>query len=258
MAKKKKSRTPNVPASTTQTTSSSPQKKSSKSASARKQDRTTMYLLIAGAAIAIAVIALIVLQNRSQAQVSVPPTASTVITEGVAVDRNTKGSADAPVTVTVFSDFECPACKSFATDAELAIDSEYVSKGLVQFVYKHFPLPQHNPSATQGALAAECAADQGQFWPMHDYLFQEAGKAGTSTFTLSRLRSMSDALGMDTAEFSSCVSQSKYAQLVRDNIREGQQAGVNATPTILVNGQKVDNSYPLIKAKIDEELAKQG
>ena len=93
---------------------------------------------------------------------------------------------------------------------------------------------------------------------MHDYLFQEAGKAGTSTFTLSRLRSMSDALGLDTAEFSKCVSQSKYAQQVRDDIREGQQLGVNATPTIYVNGQKVDNSYSLIKAKIDEELAKQG
>lgn len=257
MAKKKKSRTPNVPASTTQTTSSSPQKKSSKSASARKKDRTTMYLLVAGAAIAVAVIALIVLQNRSQAKVSVPPTASTVITEGVN-DRNTKGPADAPVTVTVFSDFECPACKNFATDAEVAIDADYVNKGLVKFEYKHFPLPQHNPSATQGALAAECAADQGQFWPMHAYLFQEAGKAGTSTFTSSRLDAMAKALGLDTSAFNKCVSQQKYAQLVRDNIREGQQLGVNATPTIYVNGQKVDNSYPLIKAKIDEELAKQG
>ncbi|MEZ4767043.1 MAG: DsbA family protein [Caldilineales bacterium] len=255
MAKKKKSRTPNVP-TTTQTTSSSSQK-SSKSARARKKDRTTMYLLVGAAAIAIAVIALIVLQNRSQAQVSQPPTAGTVITEGE-TDRNVKGSPDAPVTVTVFSDFECPACKSFATGAEVSIDSDYVNNGQVKLVYKHFPLPQHNPSATQGALAAECAADQGQFWQMHDYLFQEAGKAGTSTFTLSRLRSMSDALGMDTAEFSKCVSESKYAQLVRDNIREGQQLGVNATPTIYVNGQKVDNSYPLIKAKIDEALAQQG
>lgn len=162
------------------------------------------------------------------------------------------------MTVTVYSDFECPACKSFATGAEQSLDADYVNNGLVRLEYKHFPLPQHNPSATQGALAAECAADQGQFWPMHDYLFQEAGKAGTSTFTLSRLRSMSDALGLDTAEFSKCVSQSKYAQQVRDDIREGQQLGVNATPTIYVNGQKVDNSYSLIKAKIDEELAKQG
>ncbi|MCA9870858.1 MAG: DsbA family protein [Caldilineae bacterium] len=254
MAKKKKSRTPNVPTSTTQTTS---QKRSSKPVRARKKDRTTMYLLAAGAAIAIAVIALIVLQNRSQAQVSQPPAVSTVITEGL-TDRNVKGSADAPVTVTVYSDFECPACKSFATGAEQSLDADYVNNGLVRLEYKHFPLPQHNPSATQGALAAECAADQGQFWPMHDYLFQEAGKAGTSTFTLSRLRSMSDALGLDTAEFSKCVSQSKYAQQVRDDIREGQQLGVNATPTIYVNGQKVDNSYSLIKAKIDEELAKQG
>lgn len=257
MAKKKKNRTPNVPTTTTQTTSTAPQKKSSKSARARKQDRTTMYLLIAGAAIAVAVIALIVLQNQSQARVSLPPAAEAAVATEL-VDRNTKGAADAPVTVTVYSDFECPACKGFATGAEKAITDDYISQGLVRFEYKHFPLPQHNPSATQGALAAECAADQGQFWPMHAYLFQEAGKAGTSTFTLSRLRSMSDALGMDTAEFSQCVSESKYAQLVREHIREGQQMGVNATPTIYVNGQKVDNSYPLIKAKIDEALAQQG
>lgn len=257
MAKKKKARTPNVPASTTPTTSSTSQKKSSKSASARKKDRTTTYLLIAGAAIAVAVIALIVVQNRSQAKVSAPPVAAAGAAAEV-TDRNTQGPADAPVTVTVFSDFECPACKSFATGAEKQIVDEYVTQGLVRFEYKHFPLPQHNPSATQGALAAECAADQGQFWAMHDYLFQEAGKAGTSTFTLSRLRSMSDALGLDTAAFAKCVSESKYAQQVREDIRGGQQMGVNATPTIYVNGQKVDNSYPLIKAKIDEALAQQG
>lgn len=257
MAKKKKSRTPNVPASTTPTTSSTSQKKSSKSASARKKDRTTTYLLIAGAAIAVAVIALIVLQNRSTAKVSVPPVAAAGAAAEL-TDRNTQGPADAPVTVTVFSDFECPACKSFATGAEKQIVDEYVDTGKVRFEYKHFPLPQHNPSATQGALAAECAADQGQFWPMHDYLFQEAGKAGTSTFTLSRLRAMSDALGLDTATFSKCVSESQYAQKVREDIRDGQQMGVNATPTIYVNGQKVDNSYPLIKAKIDEALAQQG
>lgn len=256
MSKKKRTRTPNVPQTPTQTTAVTPQKKTSKSARARKQDKTTMYLLIAGAAVAIAVIALIVLQNRSQAQVSQPPVAESTLPEALLV-RNVKGAADAPVTVTVFSDFECPACKSFVSGAEKALDEEYVANGLVRFEYKHFPLPQHNPSATQGALASECAADQGQFWPMHDYLFQEAGKAGTSTFTLTRLKAMAESLGLDVTAFAKCVSEQEHYQLVRDQIREGQQLGVNATPTIFVNGQKVDNSYSLIKAKIDQELAKQ-
>lgn len=257
MAKKKRDRTPNVPQTTTQTTAAPAQKKSSKSAKARKQDKTTLYLLIAGGAVALAVIALIVVQNRSQAQVSQPPVAEAALSEAL-IARNVKGATDAPVTVTVYSDFECPACKSFATDAEKALDQEYVANGLVRFEYKHFPLPQHNPSATQGAIAAECAADQGQFWVMHDYLFQEAGKAGNSTFTLGRLKAMAEALGLDVSKFSQCVSEQDHYQLVRDHIREGQQAGVNATPTIFVNGQRVDNSYTLIKAKIDEALAQQG
>jgi protein-disulfide isomerase len=205
----------------------------------------------------VALIALIVVQNRSQAQVTPPPAASTAVPAEL-LSRNIKGSPDAPVTVTVYSDFECPACKGFATGTLPGIDEEYVSKGLVRYEYKHFPLQQHNPSATQGAIAAECAADQNQFWPMHDYLFQEAGKASTSTLTQSRLEEMGKQLGLDSNAFNKCLSEQTYRQLVRDHVREGTQLGVNATPTIYINGQKVDNSLTLIRAKIDEELAKQG
>jgi protein-disulfide isomerase len=201
---------------------------------------------------------IVVLTNQSQQQVSQPAEASADLPAEF-IARNVKGSPDAKVVVTEYSDFECPYCKTFAQSTQKQLEEEYIKDGRVRFEYKHFPLPQHNPSATFAALAAECAADQGKFWEMQQYLFQEAGKQGTSTFTQTRLKAMAEALGLDTGEFDQCLSNQEHAQTVQGNMREGQQMGVSATPSIYVNGRKVENpSYAEIKAAIDVALQQQG
>jgi protein-disulfide isomerase len=257
-SKKRRSKTPNIPEASAQPTAST-KVPNSKRASQRERRRRRNQMLagIAIAVVVLAVVGVIFVSNRSQAASAPPPTTESLPADMVA--RTSKGSQDAPVVVTVYSDFECPACKSFAEGAEKQLDKEYVETGEVLFEYKHYPLPQHEPGATWSANAAECAADQGKFWEMHDYLFQEQGKLGPNTFTQGRLRGMAEALGLDTGEFNSCFSSQEHAQVIQDDINEARQLFVNATPTVFVNGQKVNNpGYTDVKAAIDAALAAQG
>jgi protein-disulfide isomerase len=258
MANKKKAKSPNIPPSTPQTSQvTASTAKTRKSARQRKEQRSQMYLILAAVVVIVVVGAVILLNNRTQAQVSAPPAATALPAELIA--RNVKGSPDAKVVVTEFSDFECPACQGFAQGTAKALEEEYVKTGLVRFEYKHYPLPQHEPSATNGALAAECAADQGKFWEMHDYLFQEQGKQGANTFTQIRLKAMAEELGLDVGEFDQCLSRQEHAQTVQNHVSEGRQLRVNATPTIFVNGQRVPNpSLTDMRAAIDAALQQQG
>jgi protein-disulfide isomerase len=258
MANKKKAKSPSIPQSTAQTSQvTATSAKQRKSVKQRKQQRSQMYLLAAAAVVVVVIVALIFLNNRSQAQVSTPPVTSSLPAE--LVDRAIKGSPDAKVVITEFSDFECPACKGFAQGTAKIIEEEYVKTGLVRFEYKHLPLPQHEPSATNAALAAECAADQGMFWEMHDYLFQEQGKQGSNTFTQIRLRTMASELGLNASEFEQCLSRQTHARKVQDDVAESRQLRVNATPTIFVNGQRVLNpSLTDLRAAIDAALQEQG
>lgn len=269
--KKKRDRVPNVPketdpaASASSTGSASASQKSSATSKptdtkrtsqrARKRQQQRMWMMIAALGAIVVVAALIFINTQSQAA-GTPPPASALAPD--LINGSARGAADAPVNVTVYSDFECPACKTFAESAEKQLDEEYVATGKVLLEYKHYPLPQHEPGATWAANAAECAADQGKFWEMHDFLFQEQGKQGANTFTQGRLRSMGEALGLDTGKFNDCLSREQFRQTIRDDVNEARQLGVNATPTIYVNGQQVVFSYPEIKAAIDAALAQAG
>lgn len=260
MATKKKAKSPNIPASTPQTSQvTASQSKQRKSVKQRKQQRSQMYLIIAAIVVVIVVGALIVVNNRTQAQVAAPPTLSSSLPAEM-IDRNVKGSPEAKVVVTEFADFECPACGTFSQSTAKALEEEYVKTGLVRFEYKHMPLPQHEPSATNAAWASECAADQGKFWEMHDYLFQEQGKQGQgSTFTQIRLKAMAQALGLDVNKFDQCLSRQEHAQTVQDDVTEARQLRVNSTPTIYVAGQRVANpTLSDLRTAIDAALAAQG
>ena len=85
------------------------------------------------------------------------------------------GSPTARVVLMEFSDFQCPYCGRFAQETLPGLRAKYVDAGLVQFVFRHNPLPVH-PNAQAAAEAAICAARQGNFWGMHDQLFRDPAK----------------------------------------------------------------------------------
>jgi protein-disulfide isomerase len=163
------------------------------------------------------------------------------------VNRPAKGPADAPVEIIEFSDFECPFClNAFPTVNQVV--SAYGDR--VRIVYRHYPLANH-PRARPAAEASQCADEQGKFWEYHDRLFGDQ-----SRLTDGDLKQHAAELGLDTAQFNSCVDSRKYAADVEADMRAGDEAGVSGTPAFYINGRMLSGAQPFeaFKRIIDEEL----
>src|ERR1700752_3425117 len=129
-----------------------------------------------------------------------------------AVDHLT-GSAHAPVTVVEYGDFECPNCKQAQSALKLLLER---FDGRVRFAFRNFPLEDVHPHALAAAEAAECAAGQGKFWPMHDLLF-----ADQAHLKGKDLLGRAERLGCDAARFSAEMDDHVYLQRVREHIQSG-------------------------------------
>ena len=140
-----------------------------------------------------------------------------------------KGSADAPVTIIEFADFQCPFCNRI----EPALN-EVLAKypGKVKLTYRDFPLSQIHPNAKIAAEASRCALDQGKYWQMHDAMFADQSKLDEAALVKTAA-----GLGMDNKSFESCLKSGKYEAVVQEDFQAGTEAGVNATPTFFINGE---------------------
>jgi protein-disulfide isomerase len=148
----------------------------------------------------------------------------------------TLGDPNAEVVIVEYSDYQCPFCRKFFNDTKSQLDNEYIETGKVFFIYKDFPLNFH-PMAQSYAEAARCAGDQGKYWEMHDTIFEEQNKFGSGTIsnlTESDVKNWAEKIGIDTAEFDSCLDSGKYSQAVSANFSEGSQIGVSGTPSFVV------------------------
>jgi len=146
--------------------------------------------------------------------------------------RPSYGSDNAPVTVVVFADFECPHCRAEAPKLRQTIDQ---FKGRARLVYKHFPLDFHEFS-TQAAIATEAALDQGKFWEMHDIVF-----ANSSALTDADLLRYAGEIGLDVAKFKASLAKPEAAKRVSTDRKDGETLGLSGTPTVYVNGRLMNN-----------------
>ncbi len=147
------------------------------------------------------------------------------------------GNPEAAVTIIEFSDFQCPFCRSFWRDTLPQISERYIKTGKVRFIYRDFPLSIHEMAETY-AQAAECANEQGKFWPMHDKIFaeQEARGRGTiSGFSAADVKRWAREIGLDGGAFDACLDSEKYADEVAADFRAGQAAGASGTPAFIIN-----------------------
>ena len=162
------------------------------------------------------------------------------------------GPEAAPVTIVEFSDFECPFCSRVVPTLE-QVQENYGDK--VRLVFRQFPLSQIHPQAQKAAEASLCAFEQGKFWEMHDAMF-----ADQKNLAVDALKEKAAGLGVDAQEFNACLDEGEYADEVAEDLREGQLAGVNSTPSLFVNGRPVTGAVPYeeLAKVIDEELSRQG
>lgn len=121
----------------------------------------------------------------------------------------------------------------------------------IHFVYREYPLTNHQ-NARGASEAGQCANEQGKFWPYHDRLF-----ANQQRLSVNDLKQHAKALGLDTAKFNACVDSHKYKAVVDADINEGNEAGVDGTPAIFINGRMISGAQPFgaFQKVIDEELA---
>jgi protein-disulfide isomerase len=162
-----------------------------------------------------------------------------------------KGDAKAPVTVAVFSDFECPFCSRVVPTLK-QIEDTYGKK--VRVVFKHNPLPFHKnaPLASEATLAAH---EQGKFWQMHDALF-----ANQKALTRADLEKYAGEVGLNMKKFTAALDAGKYKAQIEADMAQAKELGASGTPSFFINGRKLRGAQPFesFKKMIDEELAKKG
>ena len=148
------------------------------------------------------------------------------------------GGQKAPVQMIVYSDFACPFCAQFAGTMK-KIEENFKDK--VAITFRHYPLPGHQ-DAKRAAEAAECAAEQGKFWEMHDKLFADnaAGRMSEEQFKQDAID-----LSLDQSQFDQCLGGGKYENKIKEQAAEGDKAGVTGTPTIFINNNIYPGAYPL-------------
>lgn len=155
--------------------------------------------------------------------------------EGVEIISHTKGNPEAVITLTEYSDLQCPACAAFLPAVNQAIELYGDS---IKFEYKHFPLPIH-PHAIDAAMAAEAAGQQGKFFEYHDVLFANQQNWSTAGAPRALFLGYAEELGLDMDLFRRHLNASVLRDEVNSQFAEGRALGITGTPTFFLNGERM-------------------
>jgi protein-disulfide isomerase len=147
------------------------------------------------------------------------------------------GQANAPVTIEIYADFQCPYCARADTELQ-QIAQKYIDTGKARLVYHAIAII--GTESNWAAQAAECAGEQNKFWAYGNYLFTHQGSENTGTFSMDNLKRFAVPVGLDQNTFNACLNSGKYSGTVQQQTGQAEQRGVQATPTFFINGQKYE------------------
>jgi protein-disulfide isomerase len=161
------------------------------------------------------------------------------------------GPADAPVTIVEFSDFQCPYCIQAVPEIEALLK---VYPKQVKLIFKQFPLEIHS-DAYRAATAALAAQRQGKFWEMHNALFEHH-----ENLSLDIILKIAQGLNLDVARLQKDMDSKEIHDTIAKDLQDGNQAGVEGTPTIFINGQRYNGRIELASLRnlINAEIKKGG
>lgn len=220
----------------------------------RHQEKTPnsgRSLLLWGGVIAVVVVAMVWLFRQGSAP---KPETSSVTGQEVTADDWVKGPADAKVTLIEYSDLQCPACASYYP---LVKDLGKAFPKDLRIVYRHFPLRQIHTNAQLAAQAAEAAGIQSRFWEYHDILFERQRDWAIEDDPRELFYKYAKELKLDEEKFKTDIDSEAVKQAIDLDIKQGMQARVNATPSFILNGQKIVNPRSLEEFKQLIEKARQ-
>lgn len=160
-----------------------------------------------------------------------------------------QGQPNAPVVLMEFADFQCPACAEFATYYK-PLMKDYVDNGTVRFVWYDFPLVEIHQNAMLASRAGRCANEQNRFWEFHDFVFSRQQLWAETNDAADRFIGIAQEAGLDRGVFAQCLRSDKYQREVSEARQLGSTLGVGGTPTLFVNGKKVQQ-IPRTRAQWD-------
>lgn len=170
-----------------------------------------------------------------------------------AVDRPARGGpANAPVVIVGFDDLECPYCAKMHEQVFPALLNRY--KDQVRIVYRDYPLTQIHPWAMRAAIDVNCAADQSTnaYWNLVDYIHAHAGEMGGEEKSVAKANDTLDKLTRDEGQkqklnmtdLNACIAKQSDGA-VKSSMKMGEDLGLDSTPALFVNGEKLDGAVPI-------------
>ncbi len=155
------------------------------------------------------------------------------------------GDKNAPVTIIEYGDYQCPFCSRYFTQIEPLIKAQYLDTGKAKMAFRDFAFL--GPESVAAANAAQCAEDQGKLWSYHDALYsakvrdesKNANAENDGFFTRAEFLALAGQVGLDTQTFTSCLDNNQHANDITAERNAAAAAGVQSTPTTIVNGKLV-------------------
>ena len=242
---------------------SAPAGRSHKPQSVRRGSPLLWATALVGVVAAVFIGGLVVLQGSAPAAIDAAGLRAPASPAPVALAQGRSlGKPDAPVTLELWSDFQCPSCGQFAEVVEPALIRDYVTPGTLRIIHHDAAFQgsragsAYDESVEAGA-AARCAADQGRYWPFHDWLFANQSGENLGAFSDARLRAIATSAGLDVSAWDACRATGTRQAAVRAETQQGAGKGVNATPTLYLNGEAIIglHSAKELGAKIEAAAA---
>lgn len=233
---------------------------------AREQERRRQRILVIGGVVGIiallAIVAIVI--NTLPAEAPIPEGAVERY-QDISTSTTQEGYArlgdaqNTRVRVVEYASFSCPACRTFHEEGYDTL-LERVRAGDINYTF--VPMGQFgNVGGEDAARAAQCVNEQGQFWPYHDMLYSWQSLYANQAFTLNRLRTGVENLGLNIDQYNACMGSDRPAQIVAQGLAEGQDVpGFSGTPAFTING--VNLAWPFtdeqLNAAIDTAIANTG
>lgn len=228
----------------------------------RKQRQQRISVIVGITVVALIVAAIFILPSIYEATRPVGEIVQVTPMVRPLVDGLALGEADAPVTVEVFEDFQCPRCAEFANQVEPQIVENYVANGQVRLIFRHFPVLDDlsgSRESDQAANATMCAMEQGKFWEYHDIVYANWNGENQGAYRDARLIAFAEAAGLDMGQFNDCFEENRYRAEIEADLNLGRSMGVQGTPSVFVNGEAITPgfvpSYQTIQEAIERYLS---
>jgi len=174
--------------------------------------------------------------TRISAEPTPDPTTASLFPPVGTGDR-TRGPADAPATITEYSDFQCPGCAAVATALNKLADDQ---NGKVRVAFREYPLASVNDKALLAGQAAEAAAEQGKFWEMHDFLYRTQAQwtaLAPDTFEGWLLENAVPQVNLNREQFAADLNREDIVSRVKADWEFGRDTGLPGAPFLFINGQ---------------------